>query len=354
MNNSIGKIFKLTTFGESHGEAIGGIIEGVPAGLTVDFSLVENDIKRRNPSNSPFSTSRVEPDRVEFLSGIFEGKTLGTPIAFVIKNRVHKSSDYKDIKDIFRASHADYGYFAKYGIRDYRGGGRASARETVARVVGGAFAKMILKRYNIKIVSYVSEIASIKISKTDFDYLQNSKLNMPDEDAEKIALKKLEAIKNDRNSAGGVIDTICSGIPAGLGEPVFDKLEACLAKAVLSIPAAKGIEFGDGFKLASMTGKDANDEFTAQNGKITTKTNHNGGILGGISTGNDIFFRTAFKPVSSIPVEQKTVTVEGENTTYIVKGRHDVTVVPRATVIVESMTAIILADMLLRNKTAKF
>ncbi len=353
MGNSIGKIFKLTTFGESHGEAIGGVIDGIPAGLEVDYDLIATELKRRNPKNIPFSTPRQEPDEVEFLSGIFEGKTLGTPVAFIIRNKNHNSKDYDNLKDIFRASHADYGYFAKYGIRDYRGGGRASARETVARVVGGAFAKMILNKYGIKIQSYVSELAGIKISKTDFNYLPHSILNMPDEEAEKKALEKLQAIKNENNSAGGIIETLCTGMPAGLGEPVFDKLEACIAKAVMSIPAAKGIEFGDGFQLARMTGKEANDEFTVENGKITTGTNHNGGILGGISTGNDIFFRTAFKPVSTISVEQNTVTVNGEKTTYTPHGRHDVTVVPRATVIVESMTAIILADMILQNRLAK-
>lgn len=353
MGNSIGKIFRLTSFGESHGKAIGGVIEGVPAGVEVDYNLITNELKRRNPQNIPFSTPRQEADEIEFLSGIYEGKTLGTPIAFIVRNKEHNSKEYDVLKDIFRASHADYGYFAKYGIRDHRGGGRASARETVARVVGGAFAKMILNKYSIEIHSFVSELAGIKISKTDFDYLQHSKLNMPDKEAEQKAIDKLQKIKADNNSAGGIIDTICTGIPSGLGEPVFDKLEACIAKAVMSIPAAKGIEFGDGFMLARMTGKEANDEFTVENGKITTTTNHNGGILGGISTGNKIFFRTAFKPVSTIPVEQNTVNTKGEKTTYKPSGRHDITVVPRATVIVEAMTAIILADMILQNKLSK-
>ncbi len=353
MGNVIGTVLRLTTFGESHGRAVGGILEGLPAGLEIDFGFVEQELKRRNPSSVPYATPRHEPDEVEFLSGIFEGKSLGMPIAFVVYNKEHAPEEYENLKNIFRASHADYGYWAKYGIRDYRGGGRASARETVSRVVGGALAKLLLRNSGISVLSYVVSLCGISCETRDYDYLEQSVLNIPDAATERKVMEKLKTVSAGKDSCGGVIETVCRNVPAGLGEPVFDKLEACLAKAVLSIPAVKGIEFGDGFGFAHLYGSNAYDEFVVKNGKVTTAQNHNGGIIGGISTGNEIIFRTVFKPVSTIPQKRKTVTVDNKETIYIPSGRHDVTFLPRATVIVESMTALVLADMLLRNRIAK-
>jgi len=352
MGNTIGKILKLTTFGESHGPAVGGIIDGFPAGIKVDFELVSNELKRRSAANTPYSTTRYEPDEPEFLSGIFEGITTGTPIAFIIRNRKHNSAEYENLKNIFRASHADYGYFAKYGIRDHRGGGRASARETISRVVGGAFAKMLLSKYGISITSYITSLCGIKVNNIDLNYLKKSLLNIPDKEAEKIIVSELEKIKKEKNSCGGIIETIVKNVPAGLGEPVFDKLDALIARAILSIPAVKGIEFGDGFDFANSTANDVYDEFIVKDGKITTRQNHNGGIIGGLSTGNDIIFRTVFKPVSTVPQKRNTVTISKQPTTYTPSGRHDITVLPRATVIVESMTALVIADMILCNMAA--
>jgi len=353
MGNTIGKILKLTTFGESHGQAIGGIIEGFPAGIKIDFNLIKTDLQKRSAKSFPYSTPRHEPDNVEFLSGIFENKSLGTPIAFIVYNKNQNPNEYSNLKNIFRASHADYGYYSKYGIRDYRGGGRASARETIARVIGGSFAKMILSLYNIKIFSYIISLCGINIKSIELEHLKQSILNIPDSETEKEILNKLQEIHNKKDSCGGIIETKCFNVPAGLGEPVFDKLEAELAKAILSIPASKGIEFGEGFGFAKMFGSNSYDEFIIKNNKIITKQNYNGGILGGISTGNEINFRTVFKPASTINQPRNTVTIDKKEKKYIPSGRHDTTFLPRACIIVENMTALVLADMILRNQNSK-
>ena len=355
--NSIGKIFTLTSFGESHGTAIGGVIAGCPAGLEIDFEFIRSEMQRRRPGFSDLSSPRKEEDEVEFLSGIFEGKTTGTPIGFIIKNKDQQSKDYDQIKDRYRPSHADFTYDQKYGIRDYRGGGRSSARETACRVVAGAIAKMILKHQGIEIIGFVSEIGGIgidqQIDSLNIKNIESSPVRCPDKVIEKQMINLIEQTKAAGDTLGGVVTCIIKNTPAGLGEPVFDKLEAELAKAIMSINAVKGFEIGSGFQAARMKGSEHNDIFESDGSRISTLTNHSGGVQGGISNGMDIVFKAAFKPVATLMRDQKTVDSEGNTTILAGKGRHDVCVVPRAVPIVEAMAAIVLADFLLRNRSAR-
>ncbi len=345
------KKFRLTSFGESHGKAIGGIIEGCPSNLKIDFEFIKNELNRRKPNQSSITTSRKEDDKLEFLSGIFKGKTLGTPIAFIVWNKDQKEKDYEDLKNVFRPSHADFTYQQKYGIRDHRGGGRASARETIARVVAGAIAKLILRKLNIKINAYVNSVGEIELLKNykdlDFNKIEENIIRCPDE---KLSLKMIEKIKEVQkkgDTIGGTIFCVIQNVPAGFGEPVFEKLQANLAKALMSINAVKGFEYGSGFAGTKMIGSEHNDIFYMKNGKIRTKTNFSGGIQGGISNGEDIYFKLAFKPIPSLMKPQYSVNEKFEKVIINPKGRHDTCVLPRVVVIVEAMSAIVLADFYL-------
>lgn len=355
--NSIGKIFKLTTFGESHGKAIGGIIEGMPSNFQLDLDAIQVELDKRKPGQSNITTQRKESDLVEFLSGLFENKTLGTPIGFTIKNNDAKSKDYEHLKEAYRPSHADYTYQEKYGIRDYRGGGRSSARETACRVVAGAIAKQFLKQKGITFHAYVSQVGPIKLT-TNYTELDLNKLNpivrCPEGETASQMIAFIEATKKKGDSIGGQITGIIKGLPAGLGEPVFDKLHAELGKAMLSINAVKGFEYGSGFDSISMYGSEHNDLFETQEDKIKTITNHSGGIQGGISNGEAIYFNVAFKPVATIMSKQTSVNQKGEEVELQGKGRHDPCVVPRAVPIVEAMAAIVIMDFYLRNKVAQY
>ncbi|MFD2917738.1 chorismate synthase [Psychroserpens luteus] len=347
--NSYGNIFKLTTFGESHGAAIGGIIDGCPPGILLDFDAIQNEMNRRKPGQSNIVTQRKEPDTVEFLSGIFEGQTTGTPIGFVIKNTNQKSNDYSHIKDVYRPSHADYTYEKKYGVRDYRGGGRSSARETASRVVAGAIAKQFLS--TIKINAYTSSVGDIFLEKPyqalDFSKTETNAVRCPDEAVAEQMIAKIKEIKKEGNTIGGTVTCVLQNVPIGLGEPVFDKLHAELGKAMLSINAVKGFEYGSGFCGARMKGTEHNDLFNEDG---TTKTNLSGGIQGGISNGMDIYFRVAFKPVATVIQKQDALNSSGEIVEMQGKGRHDPCVVPRAIPIVEAMAALVIADLYLLNK----
>ena len=356
MGNTFGNLFKLTSFGESHGSMIGGIIEGCPAGLEIDKDIIQKDLDRRKPGQSKVTSSRKEDDKVQLLSGIFEGKSTGTPIGFLIPNINSKSQDYINIKDVFRPSHADYTYEEKYGLRDYRGGGRSSARETACRVVAGSIAKQLLNNYGIKISAYVSSIGNIFADEKKVDLNKDYDSNIvrcPDPNASNKMINLITDLKSKGNTVGGQIKCVISGVEAGLGEPVFDKLHADLGKAMLSINAVKGFEYGSGFNGSKMTGAEHNDEFIVENGNVSTKTNNSGGIQGGISNGEEIYFKVAFKPVATIMSKQNSIDKEKNNVELSVKGRHDPCVVPRAVPIVESMAAIVLADHLLRNRTSK-
>ena len=349
--NTFGKLFKLTTFGESHGEALGGIIDGCPAGIELNFEAIQHEMQRRKPGQSSIVTQRKEADEVQFLSGIFEGKTTGTPIGFIIPNTNQKSEDYSHIKDSYRPSHADYVYEKKYGIRDYRGGGRSSARETASRVVGGAVAKQIIPK--IKINAFVSSVGEIFIDKPyqdlDFSLTESTAVRCPDlATAEKMETY-IKEIKKQGDTVGGTVTCIIQNVPIGLGEPVFDKLHAELGKAMLSINAVKGFELGSGFCGARMKGSDHNDLYNTDG---TTKTNLSGGIQGGISNGMDIYFRVAFKPVATLIQKQEVLTKTGELIEQQGKGRHDPCVVPRAVPIVEAMAALVVADYVLLNKAS--
>ena len=348
--NSFGKLFKLTTYGESHGAAIGGIIDGCPSGLTLDFEAIQDELNRRKPGQSKIVTQRKEPDSVEFYSGIFEGVTTGTPIGFVIHNTNQKSKDYSHIKDVYRPSHADYTYEKKYGVRDYRGGGRSSARETASRVVAGAIAKQMLA--SIEINAFTSSVGDIFIDKPyqdlDFSKTESNIIRCPDEATAEKMIAKVEEIKKQGDTIGGTITCVIKNVPVGLGEPVFDKLHAELGKAMLSINAVKGFEYGSGFCGAKMKGSEHNDLFNEDG---TTKTNLSGGIQGGISNGMDIYFRVAFKPVATVIQKQDALNSAGEIVEMQGKGRHDPCVVPRAVPIVEAMAALVIADsMLLRRQ----
>ncbi len=354
--NSFGKLFTVSTFGESHGEALGGVIDGCPAGLTIDLDFIQSELDRRKPGQSHIVTQRKEGDRVEFLSGIFEGKTTGTSIGFIIRNENQKSKDYDHNVDVYRPSHADYTYDAKYGHRDYRGGGRSSARETACRVVAGAIAKLILKEYGIVINAYTSQVGDIKLLKNyhdlDFSKIESNIVRCPDELIAETMIQKIEQVRKAGDSIGGQIACVVKNVPVGLGEPVFDKLHADLGKAMLSINAVKGFEYGSGFAGTKMLGSEHNDVFKAGD-KITTATNHSGGIQGGISNGEDIYLNVAFKPVATIMQNQETVNAKGEAAEIHGKGRHDPCVLPRAVPIVEAMAALVLVDHLLRSRSNK-
>ena len=355
--NTFGTLFKLTTFGESHGVALGGIIDGCPAGLEIDLDFVTSELQRRKPGQSHITTQRKEEDEVKFLSGIFEGKTTGHPIGFTIENTNQKSNDYEHIKDAYRPSHADFTYQAKYDIRDYRGGGRSSARETACRIVGGAIAKLYLKHLNISIQAYVSQVGHIKLEKTyqelDLSKTEESIIRCPDAATAYKMVSFIEDIRKAGDTIGGIVSCVIKGTPVGLGEPVFDRLHADLGKAMLSINAVKGFEYGEGFNSINFKGSELNDAFTSTGGKVNTTTNHSGGIQGGISNGQDIYFNVAFKPVATIMQDQQSIDTEGNEVTVKGKGRHDPCVLPRAVPIVESMAALVLADHFLRNKTSR-
>ena len=350
--NTFGNLFKLTTFGESHGVAIGGIIDGCPSGVTLDLEAIQQELDRRRPGQSAIVTQRKEPDTVEFYSGIFEGVTTGTPIGFVIKNANQKSKDYSHIKDSYRPSHADYTYDQKYGIRDYRGGGRSSARETASRVVAGAIAKQILS--DVSINAYVSGVGTLKLQKShtelDLSQTESNIVRCPDPEMASEMEQYIKQIRKEGDTVGGIVSCAISGVPVGLGEPVFDKLHAELGKAMLSINAVKGFEYGSGFDGAALKGSEHNDLFNTDG---STKTNLSGGIQGGISNGMDIYFNVAFKPVATIMQDQETIDKDGNTVTMQGKGRHDPCVVPRAVPIVEAMTALVLVDYWLMNRTIK-
>ncbi|MFN3916832.1 MAG: chorismate synthase [Flavobacteriales bacterium] len=354
--NSFGTLFKLTTFGESHGEAIGGIIDGCPAGLSIESSYIQSVLDRRKPGQSHLTTQRKESDSIELLSGVFEGKTTGTPIGFIIRNSDSRPEDYNHLKENYRPSHADYVYDAKYGFRDYRGGGRSSARETAVRVAAGAIAMLLLKEVGVKITAYVSSVGNIYTDENqiDFSEIENNLVRCPNAGVAHQMEVLIEEAKKQGDSLGGVITTVIEGVPAGWGEPVFDKLHADLGKAMLSVNAVKGFEIGSGFKSSCMKGSEHNDIFVSSADGIKTTTNHSGGVQGGISNGQPIVFRTAFKPVATIMQKQASVNRQGEEITLQAKGRHDPCVLPRAVPIIEAMAALTLADHFLRNKSAKF
>ena len=342
--NSFGKALVLTTFGESHGVAVGGVLDGFPSNINIDLDFIQSDLNRRRPGLDFFSSPRHEDDLIEILSGVFEGRSTGAPIAFLVYNHDQKPADYEHLKDVYRPSHADFTYKQKYGIRDYRGGGRSSARETVARAAGGAFAKLLLHQRKININARISQIGGYAVNDS-VSAIHEGKTMILD----KEIINFLEKLKIAGDTIGGIISCVITGVPVGLGEPVFDKIQADLAKAMMSINAVKGFEYGSGFACAAMKGSEHNDIFTSEAGKIKTLSNNSGGIQGGISNGMEITFRVAFKPVSTLMMDQETVTISGEKTILKGKGRHDVCVVPRALPIVEAMAALVIADHLLRN-----
>ena len=350
--NTFGKSFTLTTFGESHGPALGGVIDGCPAGVPVDINTIQKDLDRRRPGQSAIVTQRKEPDTVEIYSGVFEGKSTGTPIGFVIYNTNQKSKDYTHIKDSYRPSHADYVYDQKYGFRDYRGGGRSSARETAARVVAGSIAKQLIAP--IEIQAFVSKVGELSLPNpaaiSDFSYIEQNPVRCPDAEMAAEMETYIKQVRKEGDTVGGVVTCIAKNVPVGLGEPVFDKLHAVLGQAMLSINAVKGFEYGSGFAGASLRGSAQNDLYNEDG---STKTNNSGGVQGGISNGMDIYFNVAFKPVATIMQSQETIDNKGETVTMEGKGRHDPCVVPRAVPIVEAMTALVLADFTLRNRNSK-
>ena len=358
MSNTFGNTFRFTSFGESHGAAIGGVIDGCPAGLKIDFDFVQDELNRRRPGQSSITTQRHEPDKVEWLSGLMDGTTTGAPIAFIIANRDQRPADYNALHNLFRPSHADYTYEAKYGIRNANGGGRASARETAVRVVVGAVAKLALQQIGISIKAYTTQISAIstpkKYAELDLSKIDENAVRCPDNEAAKKMINEIKRCQAAGDSVGGIVTCVAKGVPAGFGEPVYGKLQANLASAMLSINAAKGFDYGDGFAAAATHGSETNDAFVVKNGKIATATNHSGGIQGGISNGEDIYFRVAFKPTPTIAMEQKTVDAQLNEVTLAVSGRHDACVVPRAVPVVEAMTAIVLFDAYLANRCAKF
>ena len=356
MSNTFGNILRLTTFGESHGIAIGGVLDGMPAGVAIDMDDVQRVVDRRRPGQSAMTTSRSEDDRVEILSGVFDGVTLGTPIGFVIRNKDHHSADYSEIKECYRPSHADYTYDAKYGIRDYRGGGRSSARETAARVVGGAIAMQALKQLGITVTAYTSQIGAVLLDaskKVDLSNIDSNTVRCPDADTAALMEAEVMAARAAGDSLGGCVSCVVNGVPAGLGEPVFGKLHAQLGAAMLGINAAKGFEYGDGFAFAGARGSEVMDRFTSCDGTVTTLDNHSGGIQGGISNGAPITFRVAFKPVATLMRDIETIDRNGNPVTLHPHGRHDPCVVPRAVPIVEAMAALVMLDNVLMARTSR-
>jgi chorismate synthase len=354
MGNTYGTLFKIATFGESHGLAIGVVIDGCPAGLEIDEAFIQAELTRRKPGQSKITTQRKEDDTFKILSGVFEGRSTGTPIAIEIENQDQRSKDYSHIENTFRPSHADFTYQEKYGVRDHRGGGRSSARETAARVAAGAIAKLLLKKYAIEINAFVSQVGELKAphyTSLDLSKTEENIIRCPDPITAKKMIALIDQVRLDRDTIGGVVTCIVKNSPVGLGEPVFDKLHAELGKAMLSINAVKGFEYGSGFEGVQLRGSQHNDAFYNEGGRIRTKTNHSGGVQGGISNGEDIYFNVAFKPVATIMQDQHTVDKDGNDAIVSGKGRHDPCVVPRAVPIVEAMAALVLVDFLLRAKT---
>lgn len=355
--NSFGTVFKLNTFGESHGAAIGGSVEGCPAGLAVDPSFLQAELDRRRPGQSALTSPRKESDRVELLSGVFEGVTTGSPIGFLLRNEDQRSGDYAHLQNSYRPSHADFTWEQKYGLRDYRGGGRSSARETACRVVGGAIAKLLLKQHGIEVQAFVKQVGAVRLDKTheelDLNLTESNDVRCPDPEAAANMQACIEAARDSGDTVGGIVQCVISNVPVGLGEPVFDKLHAVLGHAVLSINAVKGFELGSGFNSVQFKGSQLNDVFENREGRIVTRTNHSGGIQGGISNGMPIWFNAAFKPVATILQAQPSVTKEGDAVVLEARGRHDPCVLPRAVPIVESMAALVMADFLLLNRCAR-
>ncbi len=355
--NTFGKLFRLTSFGESHGPAIGGVIDGCPAGLEVDLDFIQSELNRRRPGQSKLTSPRDEKDKVEILSGVFDGMTLGTPIGFQVRNADQHSADYNNLKDVFRPSHADFTYQNKYGIRDHRGGGRSSARETIARVVGGAFAKLLLKKMDISISGYVSSVGEVSLDKDyhllDFTQTEQYPVRCPDQETAGLMEQRILKAAKEGDTVGGCVSCVIKGVPVGWGAPVFNKLHADLGYAMLGINAVKGFEYGSGFEGTLTSGSYNNDIFDLHNGHVFTKTNHSGGIQGGISNSEDILFRVAFKPVATIFKEQQTVDINNSKTVIKPHGRHDACVLPRAVPIVEAMAALVLADHFLLSRTSR-
>ena len=355
MGNTFGNLFRIHTYGESHGPALGVIIDGCPAGLVIDTDFIQAELDRRKPGQSKITTQRKEADEFEILSGVFEGVATGTPISILIRNKDQKSKDYSHIADKFRPSHADYTFHAKYGVRDYRGGGRSSARETVARVAAGAIAKLMLRHYGISAQAYVSQVGNLKLEKSyqelDLVKTEDNIVRCPEPEAAEQMIALIDQTRKNRDTIGGIITGVIQGVPAGLGEPVFDKLHAEIGKAMLSINAVKGFEYGSGFEGVKLNGSSHNDAFYQEGDAVKTRTNHSGGIQGGISNGQDIYFNVAFKPVATIMSDQESINTAGESVTVSGKGRHDPCVVPRAVPIVEAMAALVIADYLLISKT---
>ena len=358
MSNTYGTQFKITTFGESHGRSLGVIIDGCPAGLPIDEAFIQQELDRRKPGQSKITTQRRESDSFQIQSGVFEGRATGTPLMILIPNEDQRSKDYSHIADRYRPSHADYTYQIKYGLRDYRGGGRSSARETAARVAAGAVAKLFLQDKKISVNAYVSQVGGLRLEKNyqelDFSETENNMVRCPDPETAERMIALIDQTRKDQDTIGGVVSCVVAGAPVGLGEPVFDKLHAELGKAMLSINAVKGFEYGSGFEGVTQRGSQHNDEFVNEEGRIRTKTNYSGGIQGGISNGEDIYFRVAFKPVATIMQDQDSVNEAGEAITVSGKGRHDPCVVPRAVPIVEAMAALVITDFYLRNETVRF
>lgn len=356
MSNTIGKLFTFTSFGESHGKGIGGIVDGCPPGIALDESFIQQELDRRKPGQSAIATPRKEDDKVEFLSGIFEGKTTGTPIAFIIWNQNQHSRDYDHLKEVYRPSHADYTYQQKYGIRDHRGGGRSSARETAARVVAGAIAKLVLRQAGVDIRAFTSQVGPIAMTQTldsaDLSLIESNIVRCPQPDIAQQMIDYIAALKKDGDSTGGIVSCIIRGVPVGWGEPIFDKLQARLAAAMMSINASHGFDYGKGFEGVALKGSEMNDSFIRNKDKITTRTNNSGGIQGGISNGENIYFRVLFKPVATISKKQDTVDVTLNEVELQARGRHDPCVLPRAVPIVEAMAALTLVDLYLNAKTA--
>ena len=355
--NSFGTIFRLTTFGESHGEAIGGVVDGMPAGIDIDMDFIQGELNRRRPGQSKITTSRNEPDQVELLSGVFEGKSTGCPIGFIVRNTNQHSQDYENMRCLFRPSHADYTYHQKYGIRDHRGGGRSSARITISRCVGGALAKLALRQQGISIQAYTSQVGDIALERDyrlyDLSLTESNAVRCPDPEKAAQMEQLITQVKAEGDTIGGIITCVIKGCPAGLGEPEFGKLHATLGAAMLSINAVKGFEYGEGFSGVTARGSEQNDVFRTVDGKVTTLTNHSGGIQGGISNGQDIYFRVAFKPVATLLKQQDTVDLEGNPTTLTARGRHDPCVLPRAVPVVEAMAAMTILDHFLLDNATK-
>lgn len=345
--NSFGRLFRVTTYGESHGKGIGVIIDGTPPGIAIDIQDIQKELDRRRPGQSAVTTSRSEKDRVEFLSGLFEGKTTGTPIGMFIHNSEYRSSDYENIREVYRPGHADYTYAAKYGLRDWRGSGRASGRETASRVAAGAVAKLVLKDRGISLTAYAIQIGGISIQTRDLSVIEQNEVRAPDLDAAERMKKRIEEAIEAQDSIGGIVEAVIRGLPAGLGDPVFEKLEALLASAIMSIGAVRGFEIGAGFEAARMMGSQYNDQFYTENGRPRTRSNNAGGVIGGISTGMDIVFRAAVRPPASIARPQKTIDETGKTRTVEIRGRHDPCIVPRIVVVIEAMAAITILDCLL-------